>query len=742
MRRLFHLSLAIALFLLFEAALFIAKYNFFDLRSLDGAFQSLALVQAVEAGRTLGVDFFPYLGPLMAYLLYVPYVLFGGDIFAITASSYLISALGAAVTILVLAWLSGVSPAASLLAATAVLALLWKFPVGIAFSDLHTPGNSLRSVRWAWPYAIALLIWSAHAGLRSTRVSASLRSYGLLATWGAAAGLSLFWSPDAGVSSFLALAVVWPFLDFASHRGLVLIARWTLMLLIAVATTFLVGQAISGGHLGSWFHYLFVGLPSEQFWFFGFWEEFRRVYDLDDVFRNVLAGLRGSLVIPTALMALRLLFTLPSDVDVRLMRALLAFASLGACATAVLPQIGGVVDDRYALPVVPAFVFLVVISFRELVLRRRHWPMPALSRVMARVPAGVLDLGKLMIFTIPVVLMAIQTGKLVLRDPEQTAYVPEFGLRVPVEEHRYFPPLRRFGEAADAAGLAPDERIFPIYLSANEVLAGATLPSPYGMTIHALGPRARAEHLAAFRARTYPLVTTINPTYDRFAKWNLRSSWYLFREIISRYRPFAKSKQHIFWVPRTTPLPDPHEMTCRTEPVMEDELDVWARPESRLGLSVTGADGIDVPRVYAEIEVEVTVERAPSILPLLGDRKLITVREAASALGEDEMLHWLRGPVQEAFWWRILGSGEGDVAPGVGRRYGVGGGSGTLLLVAPHQVGTVTRLVLESRPSDRTEISARRCSARAVFGYLDVEEIPGLTEDTVIPLIDPAEEED
>ncbi|MBQ4824469.1 hypothetical protein J4729_07875 [Leisingera sp. HS039] len=728
------LVLAVSFLFLFQFLLFLGSYQSFNLRSLDGSFQNLALVQAVDDGRILGVDFFPYLGPLIAYILYLPYILLGGDLLAVTASTFMFATFAATLTILVLAWLSEVSRAASLLVATAVLILFWKFPLGISLTDLHMPGNSLRSIRWAWPYAAVCLIWVAHLGLSSATISARSRFYGLLAAWGMVAGLSLFWSPDSGVSSLIVLFLVWPFLGHSFHSGIALIARWALMIAVAAVTAFLFGQAISAGHLGAWFQYLFIGLPSEQFWLFGYWEDFRRVYDLGGIFGNVLAGFRTSLVIPTALMALRLLLTLPSGLDARLRRTLLAFAGLSVCATAMLPQVGGVVDDRYGLPVLPAFAFLAIVSIRELAFRNRK---TLINPVFAElhVPGRLLGFGKLALFAVPVALMVFQVTKLVLREPPGTAFIPEFGLRVRNAELPYFEPLRQFGAAADAAGLGPDERIFPIYLSANEVLAGATLPSPYGMTIHALGPHARAEHLKSFLGRTYPLVTTINPDYDSFANWNLRASWYLFREIISRYRPYAKSKQHIFWIPRTAPLPGPYEMTCKINSVAVEDLDLWGRPESRLELSVTGAEHINAPYVYVDIEVDVSVRRAPSSLPKLGDRMLLSVLEVESALGENETLH-VRRPVKAAFWRRILRNGGGDLAPDSKRRYGVGAGSGTLTIVVPHKVGSAMRLILESRPSDRTAITAHGCSAAAMLGYVETGGIPDLAEDMVIPLYD------
>lgn len=733
-RRSVFLVSAVSFLFLFQFLLFLGNYQSFNLRSLDGSFQNLALVQAVDDGRILGVDFFPYLGPLIAYILYLPYILLGRDLFAVTASTFMFATFAATLTILVLAWLSEFSRAASLLVATIVLVLFWKFPLGIALTDLHMPGNSLRSIRWAWPYAAACLIWAVHLGLSSTAISTRLKSYGLLSAWGMVAGLSLFWSPDSGVSSLIVLFLVWPFLDHSFHSGITLIARWVLMIAVAAVTVFLFGQAISAGHLGSWFQYLFIGLPSEQFWFFGYWEDFRRVYDLGGIFKNVLAGLRTSLVIPTALMALRLLLTLPSRLDARLKRTLLAFIGLSVCATAILPQIGGVVDDRYGLPVLPAFIFLAIVSIRELAFDNRK---ALITRAFAglHVPKRLLCFGKLALFAAPVALMTFQVTKFVLRDSPETTFVPEFGLRVRNAELPYFEPLRQFGAAADAAGLGPDERIFPIYLSANEVLAGATLPSPYGMTIHALGPRARAEHLKSFQARTYPLVTTINPDYDSFANWNLRASWYLFRDIISRYRPYAKSKQHIFWVPRTAPLPGPYEMTCRTNSVALEDLGLWGQPESRLELSVSGAEHIDVPYVYVDVEVDVSVRRAPSSIPKLGDRLLLSVLEVESALGEGETLHISR-PVKAAFWLRLLGNEGGDLAPDSRRRYGVGDGSGALTIVAPHKVESITRLILESRPSDQTAITIHGCSAKALLGYVEIDDIPDLTEDMVIPLFD------
>ncbi len=720
----FYQALAILVVASLCAPSIVGVYRDHSLFSLDGAFQTYNMVSAIDRGLVVGADYFPYLGPFLGYVVYPVFKLLGGTLFASTAASYLLSNAGFAFALWILAGLVGITGykrgvvvlgGGMLIIFSLYGSRFWVFENFVLmpqyFLDgLYKPGNSLSSLRWLLPYiSAAALLWGNARFVSAGKSFGGQRAFATF--WGSVTGLQLYWSPDAGLPSTAAMVFAWVLFDgrppFYPFLG-----RLALMIAVAVATAFLMGLVITSGNLAGWFGYLFGGMREEQWWFFGSWEALDRVFSFSDLVRNVLSGMRSMLIFPAMAMASIVAIRLHRTPRERMQRTLLVYVTFTLSGTALLPQIGGHVSDFYATPIIPPFVFLFYLLARDSVggLRRKGGARLAstATALVQKFPRSLLVL----ITWSPIVLIAAVSAGMALhfatKPGKQTIFVSALGASVSADIQPVLDVISRFARDADNVGLPADARIFSSYTSAVDLIAGAVPPSPYGMLIHALGSKARHDHLEALMKHDYPLVTTINPQYSAWGNWNLRASWYVYREIVKRYKPFAQTNQHIFWVPRDEPLPPAAPMFCS----------VGREASNRQVLSLEGsATWSNGEPLLSEIILEVDMELTPSAAPFIGSRALLTVVERRSALAENE---GVTPP-----WGK---------SPPPARRYGVGQRGGRITLVVEHNPGATSIITLESLPSDRSVLTVRSCSARAVAPAVDIKMLRPLTRESLIPV--------
>jgi hypothetical protein len=231
---------------------------------LDGAFQTASSLFRLAAGQRPGQDFLPYLGIGPLLLLYPLFTLLGSDLAASMAAAYLMTWLCSWFVISVLFHLilmpkyrlSSVMAAGFLVCC---MILLWRFGTISSLSYVLEPGNSLRPIRSFIPYLLALpLGWVIrhHPDYRSAIVA------------GGCAGMVLMWSNDYAIMSagLFSLAYGLSVLRVGWSRSeLLKIATFTMSALI---TAILLFWLVTSGHIIRLWHYNFVDVLGDQWWFF------------------------------------------------------------------------------------------------------------------------------------------------------------------------------------------------------------------------------------------------------------------------------------------------------------------------------------------------------------------------------------------------------------------------------------------------------------------------------------------
>ena len=250
---------------------------------LDGAFQTASGLYRLDAGQFPGKDFYPYLGIGPLFALYPFFKAFGANISASVFSAHffvlLISMLSTAF-IWQLIWRPK-----SFLTSLVAGSLLFLAPVGVAsYFSLPlpdwmmfgvSPGNSLRPIRSAAPYLVAIIFYFSIFHISNARNKYIFS--GLLT------GAILLWSndfaiPSAGLLVFFIGANALRCNEFKIKNVFIyliaFIASW--IALITLATH---------GHPVELLKYNFFDVAQDQWWFFGPYGESTRIFNFQQLTR-------------------------------------------------------------------------------------------------------------------------------------------------------------------------------------------------------------------------------------------------------------------------------------------------------------------------------------------------------------------------------------------------------------------------------------------------------------------------
>lgn len=268
--------LALAIFLSLNLAINIPTLH------LDGAFQTASGLFRLEAGQAPGRDFFPYLGIGPLLLIFPVFKIAGGTLSAsVFAAKFVTLTLGwLSVSVLwhlifrpKAAILSLVCGAAVFMGTDLVAKLLG---VTNPFSFEFEPGNSLRPIRAAIPYIIAIvsyvLIKDVKTGLKRNMLA------------GISIGASLLWSNDFAIPTAVFFLVFY-FLHCYSKEN----SNWKKSVItIVVATVISWGLLLSlstADHPIELIKYNLIDVATDQWWYFGPYGSSTRVFKIEQLFR-------------------------------------------------------------------------------------------------------------------------------------------------------------------------------------------------------------------------------------------------------------------------------------------------------------------------------------------------------------------------------------------------------------------------------------------------------------------------
>ncbi|TZG29009.1 hypothetical protein [Sphingomonas montanisoli] len=525
--------------------------------SIDGAFQTYSAVSAYARGQSLGVDFQSYLGALMPLAIVPIFLVLGKTVFASTASAAMLACAGLYFTFVVLLRLT-----TQLTKSDAALWAMSATFLGIAgiklWAMMVLPGVSLKALRFALPFVVALPMWAL---LTKSQVKAASQQLPLLpcVALGAVIAIASLWSNDAGIPCLIAATTVHATLCFRTLDRVAAITAIATVLASTVTTIVMIVMLLTHGAPADWLHYTFVSTPTDQPWFFPPWSPDERVLGITDIL-HILKMPTGWTIACCGATACIAGYRLLARQGEAVSTAMVAFIYAATTGIGLLPQLAGHLNVDYGFGTVVPALFAPLWLVPRLGVAATRWLM---SRWRVHIACLLALLA-----------LAAIAGSVHARLKRGYAYSPTIGAYIDPREADTLATMDRAGPIIARISPDPKDRILSTYFSALSIAAQADSPTRYGSIIHVLGDDARREYVAKIRDTDFALVTTISPESSAWGGWNLRASWFAMKLVVETYEPFAKSAQHIFWKRRETPLPPPAAMSCTVRTIDDGAVEL------------------------------------------------------------------------------------------------------------------------------------------------------------------------
>ncbi|RVT93891.1 hypothetical protein [Sphingomonas crocodyli] len=640
-----------------------------ETNSIDGAFQTYSAVSAYVRGERLGVDFQSYLGVLMPLAIVPIFVLLGQTVFAATFSAILLCCAGCYFTFLVLLRLTtrlAKDEAALWAMAATFLAIagirLWAFIV--------LPGVSLKALRFALPFFVALPTWALlqrqAANGRSPLIPPALL--------GVVIAIASLWSNDAGIPCLIAGIGVHAVLCLRTLDPARAAAAIATLMVSTLAAIIVILLALTHGAPGEWLHYTFVSMPADQPWLFPPWAPHERVLAIGDIL-HILQKPTGWTIALCGVTACVAIYRLWMRRGEAVPTAMVAFVYAATTGIGLLPQVAGHIDVGYGFgTIIPAL-------FAPL------WIVPRLGIAATQLLTSRWQAH--IAFVLALIALIMIGASAHARLKRNQAYSPTIGAFTDPGEADTLAAISRARPMIARIAPDPRDRILSTYYSAVSIAAQAIPPTRYGSVIHVLGDDARADYVAKIRTTDFALVTTINPEFSDWAGWNLRASWFAIKPVVEGYEPFAKSLQHIFWKRREAPLPPASPLSCT----------VRALDKGIVELTITDIAGQPSP-------------------------KGVWFVDASAYLSHPASLYWIATEVDaSAERWLIARKQKGWYEfPSYGLPP-----KQRLSLMAEHVAGRPTRIRLKAIPGLSAHITGQ-CAATIFAPMPSVSELPTLND--------------
>lgn len=492
---------------------------------LDGAFQTASGLFRLGNGQAPGRDFYPYLGIGPLLLAYPFYVAAGGDLAAsVFAAHFVTVALGAfSVSIVWHLICRPRSPLYSACAGASVMTVLLfqpaQYPVPDVFAFAIEPGNSLRPIRAAAPYLMAMLFlhisnqWQNH-GRRDVL-------FGLII------GVTMLWSNDFAIPTAAMFSLVFCGYVYTDDKS-----TWKKSVLTFAATAvfswMLFLLLVTAGQPLKLLHYNFIDVARDQWWYFGPYGPTSRVFELGQLARLISRENGFGLVVLAAVVLLALRTRRRQHV-VLLSIGMTLF--LGGC----VASIGGHLGNYFG-----AFSFwaaAVMLCASLQMCRRflarftvRHETLPAsfYASLLGAVAVGMLagGLAKFRAYNAHLAAAATDDGRF---------YVKELGAYLGVEWKDYIAYARANRHSKTI------EDYWGVWSSLNRTFA----PWPVDSAIHALGEVREAAKDGLTKADI--IVSTRYTAAADWQPWNVSQNFWFYNELLSNWVPDFISPKSVVW---------------------------------------------------------------------------------------------------------------------------------------------------------------------------------------------------
>jgi hypothetical protein len=292
---------------------------------LEGAFQTASSLFRLDAGQCPGKDFFPYLGIGPFLTLFPAFKASGSTLAASVFSAQFMTLVSWGISVAVI-WQFIFRPqsfVASLAAGSFFLLTIIVSATYFRVSFDVSPGNSLRPVRSALPYLVAIIYYLIIERLRSTKLQ-----YGFS---GVLTGTLLLWSNDFAIPCCTLFTFFVVFRSIKSGEfSYENMAIYTLSCFLS-SVAFM--HLATAGHSIAYVRYN-LDLAHDQWWFFGPYGESTRIFAIRDICRLFAK----ETILAVGLLAAVAAYSVKSR---RLEHQLLAWIGLILLTGGVIPSIGG-----------------------------------------------------------------------------------------------------------------------------------------------------------------------------------------------------------------------------------------------------------------------------------------------------------------------------------------------------------------------------------------------------------------
>lgn len=492
---------------------------------LDGAFQTASGLFRLGSGQAPGRDFFPYLGVGPLLIIFPFFKIAGGELSAsVFAAKFVTMTLGwIAVSVL---WHLIFRPSIVIISFVAGAALfmvtdLIVMKIGFAspFAFAFEPGNSLRPIRAAIPYIIAIFFY-----FFVTRFENGLRRNILV---GMLVGISLLWSNDFAIPTAGLFLVFYSSFLYSKCN-----LNWKTSVIIyifsATVSWCLLVSLITFGHPLELIKYNFIDVASDQWWYFGPYGPSTRVFEVGHIFRIISEESFFPLVV-------LLVASIAAIRTKKIEHALVALIGLVLFAGGSLASIGGHIGGYFGAANYWGSITTILAALRGVQFFTcnimAHGPQKfSFRRVWLAVPVFfALLLGA------SNQLVSYKKSIITAKNDPARYFIPELGGYLGLEWKDYIDYARKH------QGSIVIEEYWGLWSSLN----GGFAPWPVDSVIHALGNVRGVAQSGIADADL--IVTTRFATSPTWQPWNLSQNFWFYEDLLSNWAPDFVSPTTIVW---------------------------------------------------------------------------------------------------------------------------------------------------------------------------------------------------
>jgi len=174
--------------------------------------------------------------------------------------------------------------------------------------------------------------------------------------------------------------------------------------------------------------------------------------------------------------------------------------------------------------------------------------------------------------------------------------------------------------------LIGSEKYFSIYAAMIETIDNTYQPTKTDYIIHALGDKVREEYLSELEDGDYKYIITVNPNKNEWEIWVNRANYYLYKEIITNYKPVLETSYYIVWEKQPEIEPEICNVTYEINKISEYKSEVTFK---------VGNVNIEINNnKYLDVEISYSIQNINNIKSLATMKNIIAVYDYKSSVLE------------------------------------------------------------------------------------------------------------